>query len=367
MLSVQRNQWLLRTRKLCQQKKHKSHTETLPAFTSLEEIGYLSRNSQEKNMLVCWGCTPSSPLCQPVSATGSPSHPHPWGRNQRISKSRTMLLLSLSLCADTPGSHGGVGFFGLGEPRLLWRCFAWNELHKDQNALWHSRAEQADTCDRAGELSKKGHVFYRLSSDLNGTSVSDAKRHHSPSTPRSQLPTYISICQLSSSCSVPVKSPGFSPFSVIMLNCWDQILVTLELPNNPLLFFISFHSLLLINVSQCRAQHRHSALHLPSSSRVQEGLPASSELSPDGELRFFIAETPLRHTEGSRLLTKRSYRHHIFESCLKPSPAVYENGQVDSAQPSTLSPRPDSCVCLQKSLGTGQTHSNCLGCFDGPQ
>lgn len=60
------------------------------------------------------------------------------------------------------------------------------------------------------------------------------------------------------------------------------------------------------------------------SSRTQEWLPASSELSPNGELRFFIAETALRHTESSHHLPKRSYRHHTLESCLKPSPALWE-------------------------------------------
>lgn len=35
-------------------------------------------------------------------------------------------------------------------------------------------------CDRAGELGRKGHVFYRFSSDLNGTSESDVKQHHPP-------------------------------------------------------------------------------------------------------------------------------------------------------------------------------------------
>lgn len=58
------------------------------------------------------------------------------------------------------------------------------------------------------------------------------------------------------------------------------------------------------------------------SSRTLEWLPASSEVSPNGELRFFIAETAPRHTESSHHLPKRSCRHHIFESCLKPSPST---------------------------------------------
>lgn len=180
-----------------------------------------------------------------------------------------MLQLRLSLCADTPASHRGGRFPwpGWTEAALEMLCMRWTP-----QAPNHPLAQQdwqADVCDRAGELSREGHVFYRLSSDLNGTSVNDAKPHHPPSTPRSQLPTYISICQLSSSCSVPVKYPGFSPLSVIMLNCWDQILVTLELPNNPLLFFLSFYLLLLISVSQYRAQHRDNAL------QQDTGMPAS--------------------------------------------------------------------------------------------
>lgn len=50
------------------------------------------------------------------------------------------------------------------------------------------------------------------------------------------------------------------------------------------------------------------------SSRTQECMPASSELSPNREMRFFIAETALRHTESSHHLPKRSYRHHFLET-----------------------------------------------------
>lgn len=145
-------------------------------------------------------------------------------------------LHSKHLCADTLDSSGGGRFpqAGWTEAALEVLCIRWACKHR--NAHQHGRAGQADIHDRGGRLSRKGHIFYRLSSDVNSTSISDAKWHHPPSIPRSQLPTYISICQLSSSCSVPVKSPGFSPLSVIMLNCWDQLLLPLELPNHPLFF-----------------------------------------------------------------------------------------------------------------------------------
>lgn len=82
-----------------------------------------------------------------------------------------------------------------------------------------------------------------------------------PSTPRSQLPTYISICQLSCSCSVPLKPPGFSLLPVIILNCWDQLVLTLQFPNHPLLsFFFNPPPLFLTNLNPCRPQHRHDAL-----------------------------------------------------------------------------------------------------------
>lgn len=139
-----------------------------------------------------------------------------------------------------PSSHGGGRFPwpGWTKAALEMLCMRWTPQAPNCPRHWAGRPVR-----QGRELSRKEHqehVFYRLSSELNGTSASDAKRHHPPSTPHSQLPTYMSICQLSSSCSVPVKSPQFSPLSVIMLNCWDQILVTLELPNNPLLLFYIF-------------------------------------------------------------------------------------------------------------------------------
>lgn len=48
-------------------------------------------------------------------------------------------------------------------------------LCKRRNAHQHGRTGQADMRDRGGRLSKKGHILYRLSSDINGTSISDAK------------------------------------------------------------------------------------------------------------------------------------------------------------------------------------------------
>lgn len=184
-------------------------------------------------------------------------------------------------------------------------------LCKCWNAHRHGRTGQADTRDR-GRLSKKWHISYRLSSDVNGASLSDAKWHPPHSTPRSQLPTYISICQLSSSCSVPGKSPGFSLLSVIMLNCWDQLLLTLELPDPPLLFLYFFPPLLLTNLNQRSPQHQHDPFQQDTG--VTDSL---SGLAPNGELRLFITETARRDTESSHHLPKRSYWLHIFKRCLK--------------------------------------------------
>lgn len=145
----------------------------------------------------------------------------------------------------------------LGELRLLWICSHEMNSTSTKPPL-HSRSGQADVW-QGRRAEQEGTCFIQAPFRFKWHFVSDAKRHHPPSTLHSQLPTYISICQLSSSCSVPVKSPGFSSLSEIMLNCWDQILVTLELPNNPLLFFLSFYPFLL-SVSQYRAKHRHNAL-----------------------------------------------------------------------------------------------------------
>lgn len=184
-------------------------------------------------------------------------------------------------------------------------------LCKRRNAHRRGRAGQADVRQEGG-WAKRG-TFSTGSSDINGTSISVVKWHHPPSTPRSQLPTYISICQLSCSCSVPLKPPGFSLLPVIMLNCWDQLVLTLQFPNHPLLsFFLTplFFSLLTWT-------HADPSIDTMLSSRTLKWLPASSELSPNEELRFFIAEMALTDTQSSHHSPKRWYRLNTFKCCLK--------------------------------------------------
>jgi len=90
------------------------------------------------------------------------SPPHPHGRNQAFSKSRRLLQLhSKHLCADTPDRAGRT------TAALEMLC-----MRRDPAS---AAMPTSDMPDRGGRLSKKGHVFYGLFSDINDASISDAK------------------------------------------------------------------------------------------------------------------------------------------------------------------------------------------------